>query len=390
MSRYDYHPRLDYSRSDVRMAGQKLARPVIYTPETHNEAVEVFSVAHAWRASHFPPMRSVRGSVAAYMRQDGLRGDMASRVKRLPSIRRKLADPNLKVTLDQMQDLGGCRAILDDIDSVNRLVDAVRDRIPHGIRKEWEYIERPKPDGYRSHHFSLEFEPRRRADERYAGRRIDLQVRTRLQHSWATSIEAVSLYRGEDLKHHKGDADWLRLFLLASAEFAEVERCPIPPGVPERAERIRELRDLNARLKADSMLEDIKAATFWAEAHVNDGGTHYLLRYRPDHTVKIETFFSIRGAMSSLETAERAEATGESQENVVLVEVDKIGKLVDMYPNYFGDVSLFVRNLRLACSGRPGVEYTVALPEIVRTVRQEVGDPQALRRSYTRWSERVR
>lgn len=187
-------PRLSYSRTDVRLAGRKLAQPVIYAQETHREAVEAFSVAHEWRASHFYPMRSIRGTMAAYMRLGAIRGDMASRVKRMPSIRRKLADPDLNVSLDKMQDLGGCRAILDGIDGVNRLVDIVRDRIPHGVRREWPYIESPKPDGYRSHHFSLEFNPRRRHHEQYAGRLIELQIRTRLQHSWATSIEAVSLY----------------------------------------------------------------------------------------------------------------------------------------------------------------------------------------------------
>jgi len=388
MSRIDF-PRIAYSRTDVRLAGRKLAQPVIYTPETHREAVEAFSVAHAWRASHFYPMRSVRGAMAAYMRNAALRGDMASRVKRMPSIRRKLADPDLNVSLDKMQDLGGCRAILDDIEGVNRLVDIVRDRIPHGVRREWPYIETPKPDGYRSHHFSLEFDPRRRQHEHYAGRLIELQIRTRLQHSWATSIEAVSLYRGEDLKHHRGDASWLRLFLLAAAEFAEVERCSLPSGVPDRPERVRELRDLNARLNADSMLENIKAATFWAETNFSGGGTHYLLRYRPDHTVKIETHFNIMSAMAALAAAERATDAGENRENVVLVEVDKIDKLVDMYPNYFGDVSLFVSNLRLACSGRRGMEYTVAAPEVVKAMRQQIGDPRSLRRHYSLWRERT-
>lgn len=388
MSRNDY-PRLSYNRTDVRLAGRKLAQPVIYTPETHREAVEAFSVAHAWRASHFYPMHSIRSTMAAYMRLGAIHGDMASRMKRMPSIRRKLADPDLDVSLDKMQDLGGCRAILDDIDGVNRLVDIVRGRIPHGVRREWPYIERPKPDGYRSHHFSLEFDPRRRQHEHYAGRLIELQIRTRLQHSWATSIEAVSLYRGEDLKHHRGDANWLRFFLLAAAEFAEVERCPLPGGVPDRPERIRELRDLNARLNADNMLENIKAATFWAETNFNGGGTHYLLRYRPDHTVKIETHFNIMSAMAALAAAERATDAGENRENVVLVEVEKIDKLVDMYPNYFGDVSLFVSNLRRACSGRPGVEYTVAAPEVVQAMRQQIGDPRSLRRHYSRWVERT-
>src|SRR5690606_9198926 len=155
------------------------------------EAVDVFTVANSFRDSHILPMRSVRASVRSHMRQAAITGDMASRPKRMSSIRRKLAETTIR--LDQMQDLGGCRAILNDIDGVNRLVDRVRERFPHAIRREWDYIETPKEDGYRSHHFSLEFRPRQRVDESYAGRRIELQVRTRLQHSWATAIEAVSL-----------------------------------------------------------------------------------------------------------------------------------------------------------------------------------------------------
>ena len=111
------------------------------------------------------------------MRQLGVRGDMASRAKRMQSIRRKLADTTLN--LDQMQDLGGCRAILGDIDGVNRLVERIRERTPHRIRREWDYIRNPKDDGYQSHHLSLEFMPNGRVGDQYAGRRIELQVRTR-------------------------------------------------------------------------------------------------------------------------------------------------------------------------------------------------------------------
>jgi (p)ppGpp synthase/HD superfamily hydrolase len=59
-------------------------------------------------------MQSVRASVRSHMRRASIPGDMASRPKRMSSIRRKLADTTIK--LDQMQDLGGCRAILNDID----------------------------------------------------------------------------------------------------------------------------------------------------------------------------------------------------------------------------------------------------------------------------------
>ncbi|RAZ92375.1 hypothetical protein DPM33_00140 [Mesorhizobium hawassense] len=382
MSQY---PRLEYSMEDVRAAGKSLAGPVSFTPQNNAVAVEIFSIANSWRDSHIYPMRSIRASVRIAMRQAYIRGDMAARPKRMSSIRRKLADTTIR--LDQMQDLGGCRAILNDIDGVNRLVERVRERSQHCIRKEWNYIQNPKGDGYRSHHLSMEFTPARKEDESFAGRRIELQLRTRLQHSWATAIEAVSLYRNQDLKHHKADGDWLRLFELASAEFAQVERSPLPTGVPDQAERVKELKDLNARLGAVSMLENIKAATHFAENFTHDRGRYYLLRYRPDHTVKIETYTGTFSATSALELAERAIEAGESQDKVVLVEVDKIDKLVSTYPNYFGDVSLFIRNLQLACGGKSGIEYTVAPQEVVRPREVQQPDYGALRRRYTRWIE---
>lgn len=382
MSQY---PRLEYSMDAVRAAGGRLAGKVYFDAANYRDALETFSVANSWRDSHIRPMRSVRASVRSHMQLAGITGDMASRPKRMSSIRRKLADTTIK--LDQMQDLGGCRAILNDIDGVNRLVDRMRERSPHRIRREWDYIQNPKDDGYRSHHISLEFQANCSQDESYVGRRIELQIRTRLQHSWATAIEAVSLYRNQDLKHHHGDADWLRLFVLAAAEFAHIEHCPLPEGAPDRPERIRELKDLNARLGAVSTLENIKAATHFAENFTYDRGHYYLLRYRPDHTVKIDTYDATFAATAALAAAEQTIESGESTDTVVLVEVDKIDRLVDTYPNYFGDVSLFIRNLQLACTGMPGMEYTVAPQKIVRPPEVENPDFSLLHRRYTRWIE---
>ncbi|MBV8457910.1 MAG: RelA/SpoT domain-containing protein [Acetobacteraceae bacterium] len=107
----------------------------------------------------------------------------------------------------------------------------VRDREPSG-----DYIVNPKNDGYRSHHLMLTYKGRGPLSV-FTGRTIELQVRTRLQHSWATSIEAVGLFRREELKNNQGSADWLRLFKLMSAEFSEAECCPLPPDIPGITDR---------------------------------------------------------------------------------------------------------------------------------------------------------
>ncbi len=112
-------------------------------------------------------------------------------------------------TLERLQDLGGCRVILPTIADVQRLTETIRNRIRHEIRVEDNYIVIPKHDGYRSHHIILTYKGR---DHNlvFTGRRIELQV-TRLQHSWATAIEAVGLFRREELKNNQGSAERLRL-----------------------------------------------------------------------------------------------------------------------------------------------------------------------------------
>ena len=63
-------------------------------------------------------------------------------------------------------------------------------------------------------------------EEVYNGRRVEIQIRTRLQHSWATAVEALELFRRENLKGGEGSPNWLRLFKLMSAEFAVAENSP--------------------------------------------------------------------------------------------------------------------------------------------------------------------
>jgi ppGpp synthetase/RelA/SpoT-type nucleotidyltranferase len=135
---------------------------------------------------------------------------------------------------------------------------------PHPTRQQYPYILQPKADGYRSHHMVFSFNDEGRAAP-FDGRRVELQIRTRLQHSWATAVEAVGLYRDEDMKAGYGNEEWLRLFSLMSAEFADAENCPVHDNMPSRTNRFHEIKDLNNSVKAASVLENIKNATFTSQ-----------------------------------------------------------------------------------------------------------------------------
>ncbi len=231
MSKY---PHLSFSMNEVRRAGELLKGHLSFDSESdlsRADVLETFKIANSWRDSHVYPMRSVRLSIQHRMRALQMGGLTASRPKRMHSIRRKLSSGTMK--LDQMNDLGGCRAIMDDIQGVRALLASIQADFPHTVRRQYPYIDEPKLDGYRSHHAVFEFCGKGRSAP-FDGRRVELQIRTRLQHSWATAVEALSLYRGEDYKHGKGDPDWLRLFQLVAAEFAYTEGCLVHPDMPRR------------------------------------------------------------------------------------------------------------------------------------------------------------
>jgi Region found in RelA / SpoT proteins len=377
------YPKLAYHPREVRRAGEKLAARLSW-PEHREEILEAFAIANSWRDSHLFPMRSVRVSVMQRMRWAGLSGYTAARPKRMSSIRKKLQ--RLTVNLEQINDIAGCRAVLDDMAGVNTLIEICENHLPQAIRQRYPYIHKPKPDGYRSHHLVFNFLDDAEPDA-FKGRRVELQIRTRLQHSWATAVEALGLYRGEDMKAGEGDPAWLRLFYLMSIEFAYAEKCdPLGPANGPAA-RLKEIRQLNAKLGAAGILEDLRNATHYLDTYVHEHARYYMIRYdNQTKEVTVTTFSDAFGATSALAAAEQRIEIGEDDANVVLVEVEKVMNLIEAYPNYYGDVALFIRNLRHICDGEQVIEFSMAPQKIVAPKPHEKPDFAAIKRRYRHWS----
>ncbi|WP_161494545.1 hypothetical protein [Caulobacter sp. B11] len=181
-------------------------------PSLCDETIEAFRTAHAWREAHAIPMRKVRLELGLRARRIDIGSIVAGRLKRMQSIRRKMERHT--VTLHQMQDIAGCRAIVGSVAEVDQLMEIYRAGASrHKVRRIYDYASSPKPSGYRSQHLVMEFQGKDE-DAAFDGRLIELQVRTTLQHAWATAVEAVGLVRAEELKSGRGSTDWLRLFTL--------------------------------------------------------------------------------------------------------------------------------------------------------------------------------
>lgn len=128
-----------------------------------------------------------------------------------------------------MQDIDGCRVIVDTVAQVYEAVDRYKNsRIRHILKREYDYIQNPKKSGYRSYHMVYQFQSDKK--ETYnKNMLIEIQFRTKLQHTWATAVEMMGIYTKSNLKSSQGDKDTLRFFTLVSSLFAIREGMPVCP-----------------------------------------------------------------------------------------------------------------------------------------------------------------
>ncbi|RVA15325.1 hypothetical protein EN932_01630 [Mesorhizobium sp. M7A.F.Ca.US.002.01.1.1] len=348
-----------YSKSEIVNAGkvlrENLTREAIPAIQEVRglHIVEAFGIAHSWRDAHMLPLLRVRMELSRKLKHVEKDAVAAARLKRMASIRRKLQRP---ITLYQMQDIAGCRAILRSMKEVDRLVAVYRDGGSlHSIQSEDDYILRPKRDGYRSHHIILKFCGN--GDEEIFNRQtVELQLRTRLQHAWATAVESVGLIRHENIKGGEGDANWRRFFELMSSELAYQEDRELAPTADLPREDVRrEIRDLSKQIKAVSTLETYNRAINFTENYGQTYARYFLLQFDYDtREVYVQPFYNYEKGAARYVEEERTS----QKRNTVLVEVNKVNDLKKAFPNYFLDVSAFTDKLKSVLS--PGYKSSQA------------------------------
>lgn len=378
------YPELRYSMGDVVRAGKALEGKLIWSSETREEVLWTFHVANNWLASHALPMAQMRAELQGRMRAVRAKGLTAARLKQMQSIRAKLT--RISSNLRQLQDLGGCRAVVLNIDEVRRLVSSIKKNSKHELKREDAYMEEPRESGYRSHHLIYKYVPKYASEETYRGRLIELQIRSRLQHSWSTAVEAVGMFLQQKIKASEGNPDWLRLFELMAFEIAEAEG--IRNMEMDFASRRFEIVELAKSLEAEQVLDTISHAVSGLERLDRERNhTPRFCQILYDHQrkkVRVRYLDDPSKISDALTQSDRKEIAGKKYSSVV-VELDRVENLRDAYPNYFGDVQLFKNNLGRIVGGEPAVEYH--LPPIVHVPPKpkEIPDDSWLRHPSRRW-----
>lgn len=327
-----------YSKSEINKAGKTIADK----NSSKKERQDALKVLNNWRSSHAYPLQVI----ASNLRSKNPDSIVVQRLKRLDSITGKI-ERFPKMDLYRMQDLGGCRVIVDSIDEVYSAMNQYKSsRIRHILKREYDYIQNPKESGYRSYHMVYQFHSDRK--ETYnKNMLIEIQFRTKIQHTWATAVEMMGIYTKSNLKSSQGNEDILRFFTLVSSILALKEGTPVCPNTSESAdELIKEIKSLDSKHNIVSTLSGLNVAIDFDEKNENKKNNYYILIL--DYTrkrMRIKSF-ETKNIEVATEVYNQLEGELESDKNIVLVSASSFDSLRAAYPNYFTDIQEFVDMMR--------------------------------------------
>lgn len=333
-----------YSRNRIDKAGGLLLGPKAWTEGADIE--DALEIINNHRSSHNYPLLHFRIELSRKARKVDSSATIAQRIKRLRSIEAKLTRFP-KMRLSHMQDIGGCRAVVRSAGAVRMLANLYRkSKASHTRLRIKDYLTQPPPSGYRGIHFVYAFKSTKRPQ--YDGLKIEVQLRSRQQHAWATAVETVDVFTGQALKAARGTALWQRFFALVASHIALKEQCPTIPNTPTDPV---ELRDAIVNHVTDLDVFTHLASYQSVLQTLNIPDAHYYLLELDAEKLQTKVWGfkekQIDQAQSAYLNIEKAIA-GQREKDAVLVSAGSMESLKRAYPNYFADTHVFIRTVREA------------------------------------------
>lgn len=329
-----------YSRGRVNQAGETYIDRTA-APEERELAL---AVINNWGSSHGFPLNTLQVNLRHIANRCDRDPTVAQRIKRLPSIRHKLERfSNMQLSL--VQDIGGCRSVLSSVDAVNEVVRYYKteSRIKHKLVREDQYIESPKASGYRGIHLVYRYYSDRKPT--WNGLKIEVQIRSRLQHGWATAVETVGTFTQQALKSSLGEEEWLRFFALMSSALALREGTPMVPDTPQDPDELRrEVARYAKKLDVVRRLTTYGDALRISDMRAMKGRTFLLELNIADRFLIARAYQNPLIAADEYAALERA-IEGDPSKDAVLVSVESLTALQRAYPNYFLDTSSFLESV---------------------------------------------
>lgn len=365
-------------------AGKKLKNKD-YTNES--ELKELMDVLSFWRLEHEQPLNEAFKLLKSETLKIDKKAIFGRRLKRYSSIVNKITRFET-MQLGNMRDIGGCRAIVKGQSKLEKLVRTLRKdsrfRDDKGSIRKRDYISNPKSDGYRSYHLIGMF-----SNTAHGNRFIEIQVRTRIQHDWATTLEIVDLFTGQALKSNVGKTQWKDFFEDVGKQFAVMDSIS---GFLNLSHQ-KQFEEYSKKVAADERVLESCENAQQSERNVNAiqklNGFAQSLRFIEDEVkeVKSEGYVLIeldlkerllKTTMFPETQSKEAEETYTSLETtfinrpdnvIALISTSRVNDIRQAYPNFFGDSTEFIRYLHFINR----IEANRARPNVWMSILRKAG-----------------
>lgn len=331
-----------HSKGAVRRAGKRLI-----APRNNEEYLDSLDVLNNWRAAHACPLNSIQTSLRYRATQVSEDAIISQRLKRAQSIKGKLQRFR-GMQLHTMQDIGGCRATLQSIQEVYELKALLESNpLKSELVHETDYIRVPKPSGYRGIHRIYKYRSTRPSP--HDGLFIEVQIRSIIQHAWATSVEIAGTFLGESLKSGEGTPEWLEFFNLVGSLFATLEGYGPVEINEQKFQKIKDrVNELNEELSITEKLKAFSVMTQHTNYIVAEKGYFLLTLKIDERSIDVKYYPKGTLAYATEDYGKLEEEYKNENTNIVLVAVESVSALKKSYPNYFADSGIFLGTLETA------------------------------------------
>ena len=251
-----------------------------------------------------------------------------------------------------MQDIGGLRVVLPSVRVLRELetmyAKKPTQQFPHELRPNRDYINNPRDaDGYRSLHLIFRYQ-KNAGPKEYNGLLLELQLRTKLQHYWATAVETLETFLKQPIKSRKRnpESEWVDFFRVVSSAFAHIENLPLVPRYSKlsKEETFLRVAVMNDKLHVLDQLKSFRLVADMVIKRKDKKAVYHIILL--NHEKRTGQLFSY--AEQYLSSAKEMYAELESQAangapiDSVLVSVTSISNLRRDYPSFFLDTRQFI------------------------------------------------
>lgn len=262
---------------------------------------------------------------------------VVTRLKRMESIIDKLRRPNSS-KLSRIDDIAGIRIIVNNFTEIYEISELLEKLLISNncqLKYNKDYIEFSKKDGYRSLHkiFTFSYENK--------NLNFEIQIRTKLQHLWSTTVEIYDLIEYKNLKSGSFNKlkTWEGLFFKRcskTVENFEKENFTTSKKIVNKIFTFKKYIKIFERLKTTKSIKNINLLKDYKDGDsllliidIEKGNINFL----DGEVENLVTYYNI------------LEQEVEKNIKLLLLTIKNIKKLRSAYSNYFLDDDEFIKLL---------------------------------------------